>query len=166
MMKKRSNIILTLAAAACLALTGCDYIRSALDKPTSADLELLRAARERKAAETALPVGAAPADTLPSAVESELQATETADGTAAVDIPVTGGPYYVVMGSFMEEENAGKLQAQLAQKGLASEVIPIRKFTIVGVGGFDTAEAARRQIPALKAFSKSPQDLWVYRNNK
>lgn len=102
-MKKAIVPILVLV---CLTLGGCDFVRSSLGKPTSSDIEALRA---RKAA-----AEKAEADSIAAVkAEQERVAAELAAAEAAA-----AERWFAVVGAFRDAENADSLAAKLEANGV------------------------------------------------
>lgn len=138
---------------AALLLSGCDFFRSLLGKPTSEDIERMKTEAleqaRRKRAEDSL--ARAKADSLAFAQELEARKNRLK------------GRYQVVIGSFREHANADKMLAMLEQRGYTPQRIRfVNGFDAVAVAAFDGYRDALREMEALLEFEFTPEDIWVY----
>ena len=138
--------------------TACDRVRASLGKPTSADLALLRQAKEaREQAER---------DSL-EAVRAEaarLAAEQAARDSAAAAAPRR---YYAVAGAFKGEEGAKIYVDKLRESGFRTRVFDFKSgLKVVCVEGSDTLSAVRRDMASLKRLGIAPSDPWIYDTNK
>ena len=154
-------------------LTGCDFVRSALGRPTSADIEAKRQVileENRIAAEK----------------QSEADAAEkySRDSLAAVDFFVGKGTqmklrselpativsapefrYCIIAGAFGTPSNAEKLQSDLVGKGFNAEILIYRSgIRAVGVTPTDDIVELYDSYERLVGDNIIPTDAWILVN--
>lgn len=143
-----------LLAAAC----GCDRIRASLGKPTSADLEAIRAER---AAEHERAVK----DSIAAVEQARLQAAQAAADSAAASAVLKR--YYAVAGAFKEASGAKIYEDKLRENGFRVRTFDFRSgLKVVCVEGSDSLAAVRRDMAALKKLGIAPSDPWIYNTNQ
>ena len=154
--------------AAVLALCqGCDFIRSSLGKPTSADLAEMRKAKE--AAEQAA------RDSALAAVEREVQetaermatkvTTDSTASTAAAASPLK--KYYAVAGAFQQEAGAQHFIDKLQEKGFQVRTFDFKNgLKVVCIEGSDSLDDVRKDVAALREMKLSDSDPWIYNTNQ
>ncbi|MFA6677136.1 MAG: SPOR domain-containing protein [Bacteroidales bacterium] len=139
-------IVLTLA-------TGCDFFRSILGKPTSKDLEAMRAEQLKKeliikARKDSL-LKVAEADKAKSIVKVEENALE--DG------------YYVIMGSFKVKSNADRMLNMLKEHGYSPIRIKFKNgFDVISAVRCDTHHQAWVEMDKITQYKYAPEDIWIY----
>lgn len=114
-------------------LTGCDFFRSMLGKPTSKDIEALRVQQEarRKAADDSIAAA--------KAAQAQIKAAQEAE---KAELTPTFR-YYVILGSFKEFKNAKDFAELLTLKGFAPQQFEFENgFRAVGVCGTDNPAQA------------------------
>ena len=188
---------IALAILSITLLSGCDAIRSALGKPTSKDIAALRAQKSRMLRtgdSLAVEMGALPdlpdgageetagisADSTGSAA-AEAAADTTAlqrDTTAGQDEPaVTEEPeerpaglasgYYVVLGSFKNEDNAQYYYNSLSASGAEVHLVKMKNgFTAVMICHGSTYEESYSKMLDFYSDKKKPEDIWIYNTAK
>ena len=160
MMKRIVSFVLVLAGV--FALSGCDYIRASLGKPTSADLEVLRqekAAREQAAR-----------DSVAAALEEEVRETalrmaeKAAADSIAASVPKR---YYAVAGAFREAAGAQVYIDKLKDNGFAVRTFDFKSgLKVVCVEGSDDLSVVRGDMERLKSLKIAPSDPWIYNTTK
>ncbi len=164
-MDKRFLIVLTALA---LTVSGCDWVRSRLDMPTSQDIAKKKELIAQKEASDKARLAASDTSVQKKlASEGEVAETEApAAGKAAVNglnlTPQSSldKTYYIIVGAFKTDElvskslkdNAGILEAPFAFYGGG--------LKYVAIGGYETLDEARKAL--VKAHQKAP-DAWVYK---
>ena len=139
-----------------LGLSGCDLVRASLGKPTSADLQALRLAREAR--EQAV------RDSL-AAVEAERAALEAAK--AEEEAAATLKRYYAVAGAFQGETGARIFEEKLKENGFKVRTFDFKSgLKVVCVEGSDSLEVVRRDMAAIKKLKIAPSDPWVYNTSQ
>ncbi|MBQ0025313.1 MAG: SPOR domain-containing protein [Bacteroidales bacterium] len=140
---------------AAVMMTGCDFVRSVFNMPTSADLQALReakAAREKARADSIAAVEA----------ERERIAAEQAAAAAADSVASSLKAYYVVAGAFSSLENAEKLAATLKGKGYEVSGYKFNNgLNVVMVYGNDDLEKTYRDCSEFMDKNKGFQP-WIY----
>lgn len=160
-------------------LSGCDFLRSALGKPTSKDIEAARAARNAVVAPAPLEVAAdTVADTAseptPAGAVAKTAAPAGASGAAAkaapavATAPAASARYSVIVGSFKTPGNADKLAQRLAAEGekQISKFTLSNGFTVISVLDTDSFRAAKNKLNAVSAAGFLPADCWILDNSK
>lgn len=147
-------------------LSGCDFLRCALGKPTSKDIEAARAARTavvapapvEAEADTSAAKVVAPAD-VPAPASSE---------SAAKAAPAATARYSVIVGSFRKPVNADRLADRLAGAGEKeiSKFTLSNGFTVISVLDTDSFLAARNKLNAISATGLFPADCWILDKSK
>ena len=147
-----------LLAALLLVAPSCDQVRASLGKPTSADLEAIRAER---AAEHERAVK----DSLAAEEQARLQAAQAAADSAAASAVLKR--YYAVAGAFKEASGAKIYEDKLRENGFRVRTFDFRSgLKVVCVEGSDSLEAVRRDMTALKKLGIAPSDPWIYNTNQ
>lgn len=170
----------------CITLsTGCDAIRSALGKPTSKDLAALRLQKQQMQHNfdsLAIEMGAEPdcdtieavSDSLPAAVEEPVaEVTEeiSEEAPAAPEYEIADNElakgFYVVVGSFKNEDNARYLYNSLSASGNEAAMVRMKNgFTAVMICRGDSQEEAYRNMREFYGSDKHPEDIWIYNTDK
>ncbi len=173
-MKSFRRICLFIAAAAVSATlcSSCDFVRAALGRPTSADLETMRVKlaeiREQQRRDS---TAQALADSLAAAAaDSTAMAAEDPAGSMPVVILKEDltKQYHVIAGCFSTPEAAIKECSRIKAAGCTTALVfKLRtdRFAVSCFGGDTYQEAA----DAMAEFSVSeicPPDLWIYNTNK
>lgn len=185
--------IITLTALILALLTGCDAVRSALGKPTSkdiAELRLQKARMQRTGDSLAVEMGALPdsldnldmADTTHPAAETSGAVAEAApvNLTSQADVPreqaaeaeeapsegLASG-YYVVLGSFKNEDNAQYYYNSLSASGADVHLVKMKNgFTAVMICHGSTYDEAYSKMLEFYSDKKRPEDIWIYNTAK
>ena len=149
---------LLLAVAVVFLSTGCDLVRASLGKPTSADLALLRQAREAREQAVRDSIAAAEAERI------RLEAEQAA--AAAAEAAVVRR-YYAVAGAFKEDSGAQLYEDKLRENGFKVRTFDFKSgLKVVCVDGNDTLAVVLRDMAALKKLGIAPSDPWVYNTNQ
>ncbi|MDD2294113.1 MAG: SPOR domain-containing protein [Bacteroidales bacterium] len=162
--------ILTILLLSVMMLSGCDFFRSLLGKPTSEDIALLRAEKEREIAQerdSLAKIQAAQVDSAavqPQAPQKpEVQAPQK-PGTITV---THSNPhrYYVVVGAFQDQNNAAKYSERLKKDNMEVTNFKFKNgYNVVAVGGFETIAEANSLMNKVAERDDCP-DPWVYDAN-
>ena len=187
--------IIALAALLVAFLTGCDAVRSALGKPTSkdiAELRLQKARMQRTGDSLAVEMGALPdsldnvalagADTTHQAAAASEAVAETAPvnltsqaeipqehAAEAEETPSAGlaSGYYVVLGSFKNEDNAQYYYNSLSASGADVHLVKMKNgFTAVMICHGSTYDEAYSKMLEFYSDKKRPEDIWIYNTAK
>lgn len=144
--------IITVALSAVLLTSGCDFCRSLVGKPTSAQLEALKTEKEARDKAVRDSIAAARA-------EAERIAAEEAAQAAAKQYK----RYYVIVGSFMQPDNAIGMRTQMEKLGYEMTEFTFKNgFKAVGLFGTDSVREAYDKMNSLFSVECTPYDLWVY----
>lgn len=174
-MKHRIIVFCTLLMAACL-MCGCDMFRALAGRPTSKDLEEMRAELAyREAAEFARQ---------DSLKKVEARQKDSLAAVAALDsLRMMGGllrspsrlggfsstspahKYYVVLGSFKDKSNVERLVSRLNESGFTAESISFKTgMTSVGACPSDNPAEFLSLLRQIKADPVFPKDYWILVN--
>ena len=139
-------------------VSGCDWIRASLGKPTSADLAAIRQAKEAREQAVRDSIVAAKAE------QERIAAEEAAAAAAAAAVPKR---YYAVAGAFKEAVGAQIFEEKLRENGFRVRTFDFKSgLKVVCVNGSDSLEVVRRDLAALKKLGIAPTDPWIYNTNQ
>lgn len=164
----------------CLLLVcGCDAFRSLAGRPTSADIEQMRATLEAREAyelwrqDSLAKARARLEDSL--AALAQLDSLKLEKGIVK-DLSVFRGlsstmqlenRYYVVLGSFKEVRNAEKYRDTIKEAGFEAVVIRFKNgFNSVGVCPTDSPRALLDSMDKLRQEAFCPKDFWILENGQ
>lgn len=172
---KRSFILL----AVCLvAVTGCDFLRKAAGRPTSADLE---AKRERIQQVEQLKAQQRQ-DSIRREQEREAERLATLEAHLLDSLSHAQGPvispsrlggleseltnrYYIIVGAFRSLPNAQKKMASCAAAGYVSTIITFRTgLNAVAVCPSDNLPYTVKMIDELRRGGICPDEGWILAN--
>lgn len=143
-----------------LLLQSCDFFRSVLGKPTSADLQVIQAAMDEKEAVAESSV----ADSIEQVkdVAEEKSTVAVKELTGAVSAPQSGYRYYVVAGSFKVPSNAESFAGVVEKNGLTAEKIDLGNgFTAVSIFGTNSISEAFYFANDAQKYDFVPMDPWI-----
>lgn len=152
---KAFRLVSTLLVAMML-VTGCDFFRSLVGKPTSKDLERMKQeaveqARKQRELDSVNRVKALELEKAKAAAEQKSLLDESA------------GRYHVILGSFKVEGNAGKMYALLEKNGYTPRVIKFNNgFEVVSVAAYNNYHDALRDMNEIMEYEFCPEDVWIY----
>ena len=151
----QTGIVTLCLAVLTMTATGCDLIRASLGKPTSADLAVLRAAREAR--EQAV------RDSIVAAEEEKARLLiEEAAAKAAAEAAVVKR-YYAVAGAFRGTDGAQIFIEKLEENGLKVKTFDFKSgLKVVCLEGSDDMDDIRRDLATLKRLHLAPTDPWIY----
>lgn len=159
-MCKQTIRISMLLTAVVFLLSGCDFFRSLVGKPTSEELEVLRLEAAAKA-ERQRHVE----DSLKAVAMAEEQALEQDSASAPALEPVKDNDprYHVIIGSFKEPGNAERFIALLKSKGYTPKSLKFRNgFDAISIFSSDNYYKARQIMEDTVEFDFCPEDIWIY----
>lgn len=175
-MKNRYIVFIALIMCS-LLVCGCDAFRSLAGRPTSADIEQMRATLEAREAyeiwrqdslakakaylEDSL-AALAQLDTLKreKGIVKDLSVFRGLSSTMQLD-----NRYYVVLGSFKEARNAEKYRDTIMEAGFDAVVIRFKNgFNSVGVCPTDNPRTLLDSMEKLRQESFCPKDFWILVN--
>ena len=181
---------------AALTLTGCDFMRKMTGRPTSEEVEQMKAEIERvellKQEEARL---RAVIDSLTAVQQVALDSAACAADSAAVDTvqievveqvavqkaepkvvyadnyayltPHLENRFYIIIGAFQTYANAKALMDKAAMFGYSPVLIGCKDGLIgVGVCPVDEYEDALRALQILRREEFCPKDSWIYTNRR
>ncbi len=152
---KAFRLVSTLLVAMML-VTGCDFFRSLVGKPTSKDLERMKQeaveqARKQRELDSVNRVKALELEKAKAAAEQESKLDESA------------GRYHVILGSFKVEGNADKMYALLEKNGYTPRVIKFNNgFEVVSVAAYNNYHDALKAMNDVMEYEFCPEDVWIY----
>ncbi|MBO4558217.1 MAG: SPOR domain-containing protein [Bacteroidales bacterium] len=175
-MKVARLIAIALVCIACLS--GCDAIRTALGKPTSKDIAALRAQRQQM--QHTGDSLAVEMDALPDSVDAAVEPAEMPPESEPAVQPAVEEPqeneeapaglaegYYVVLGSFKNEDNAQYYYNSLSASGAEVHLVKMKNgFTAVMICHGSTYEESYRKMLDFYSDKKKPEDIWIYNTAK
>jgi len=147
-----------LILAVSFTMSGCDFFRSMVGRPTSAELDAIRLEAAAKAERQ-------------RQVEDSLKAVAVAAGQtekpASVEAlePVTDSDrrYHVVLGSFKMPGNAEKFIEFLKEKGYTPKRIRFRNgYDVISAYGDDDFYRAVKVMKETIEYDFCPEDVWIY----
>lgn len=143
--------IFSIIAVSALLLTGCDFVRGLLGKPTSKDIEALK--MEQAARDKAVQ------DSIKAAKEEQEKVAQM-----LADSQEAKAKYYVILGSFLEYANANSFADRLQKLGYEPVKIDFKNgFRAVGVCGTDNLDEAYASMRKFIEKDFTPYDEpWVY----
>lgn len=171
-MKCKCLIISSLLISSAL-LTGCDFVRSALGRPTSADIEAKRqvileenrlAAEEKAKAEAAEKYSRDSLAALDSfagrGTQMKLRSALPATIVSAHELR-----YCIIAGAFGTPSNAEKLQSDLEEKGFKAGILVYKSgIRAVGVTPTDDIVELYNSYDRLVGENIIPADAWILVN--
>jgi len=155
-MKTMRTSLLILAVA--FMVSGCDFFRSMVGRPTSAELDALRLEAAAKAERQ-------------RQVEDSLKAVEMAavqtEKPAPVETlePVTDSDqrYQVVLGSFKVPENAERFIDFLKENGYTPKCLKFRNgYKVISAYRSDDFYQAVKVMKETLEYDFCPEDVWIY----
>lgn len=167
---KKALVILVFVFTVTL-VTGCDFLRSIIGRPTSDQIEAKRAIVEK--AEGARQ---AVIDSLKSIQQkSEADSLAVLDSLAGLNSTILegrqvsddvksalGNRYYIIIGSFYTKENADRLCATAKGKGYDAKLINYKNgFTAVALNPSDRLVDVYESLVKIKQEKFCPEDVWI-----
>ena len=166
-------LIISLLLVCSALLTGCDFVRSALGRPTSADIDAKRqlileenrvAAEEKAKAEAAEKYSRDSLAALNSFADKGIQMKLRSELPATI-VSAPELRYYIIAGAFGTPSNAEKLQSNLVEKGFNSEILVYRSgIRAVGVTPTDDIVELYGSYDRLVGEKIIPADAWILVN--
>lgn len=166
-------LIISLLLISSALLTGCDFVRSALGRPTSADIEAKRqvileenrlAAEEKAKAEAAEKYSR---DSL-AALDSFAGRGTQMKLRSALPATIVSTPelrYCIIAGAFGTPSNAEKLQSDLEEKGFKAGILVYKSgIRAVGVTPTDDIVELYNSYDRLVGENIIPADAWILVN--
>ncbi len=142
-------------------LTGCDFFRSLVGKPTSKDIERMKqeaAEKARKQREL---------DSINRAKAIELENARRLEAANAGLLDESEGRFHVVIGSFKLEGNASNFLERLEKDGYTPRKFKFNNgFDVVSAGVYDNYREARKAMYDILEYEKCPEDVWIYDINQ
>lgn len=152
--------LISILLVALMTVTGCDFFRSIVGKPTSKDLERMKQeALEQSRKQREL-------DSINRAKALELEKAKAAAEQANL-LDESAGRFHVIIGSFKVDGNAGKMCAMLEKNGYTPKIIKFNNgFDVVSVAAYNDYGQALKTMEDIKEFQFCPEDVWVYDINQ
>ena len=156
---KAFRLISTLMVALML-VTGCDFFRSLVGKPTSKELEQMK----REAVEQARKQRQL--DSINKAKALALEQAKAAEENKNL-LDESAGRYHVILGSFKVDGNAEKMYALLEKNGYTPKVIKFNNgFDVVSVAAYNNYRDALKAMEDIMEYPFCPEDVWIYDINQ
>lgn len=129
-----------------LSLSSCDLVRSRLGMPTSVQITEMKKEQIRQ--------------------KEEEQQRQISDSIALVEakrLPEMHR-FHIIVGSFLMEDNATRMMAQLAGSGFKPVKMRFRNgFSVVSAASYDDYSEAYKFMSHLSGLvSFAPYDMWIY----
>jgi len=151
---------LLLVVAVTFSTTGCDFIRSSLGKPTSADLAVLRMERDAREQAVRDSVAAVEAERARLEAEAAAEASKVAEAASIKR-------YYAVAGAFKEASGAQAYIDKLQENGYKVRTFDFKSgLKVVCLEGSDSLSVVRKDVAELKARKLFPGEPWIYNTNQ
>lgn len=137
-------------------LTGCDFFRSLIGKPTSKDIERMRIEAEAQAKKQKQLDSINAANALAEA--QRLEELANSDQVNEAD-----GRFLVILGSFKVDGNAEKMYSLLESKGYTPKKLKFKNgFDVVSAFASDNYREAYNEMQKMMEMEYCPDDIWVY----
>lgn len=166
-------LTISLLLLSSVMLAGCDFVRSALGRPTSADIEAKRqvilednriAAEEKAKAEAAEKYSRDSLAAVNSFAGRETQMKLRSELPATI-VSAPELRYCIIAGAFGTPSNAEKLQSDLAGRGFNAEILIYRSgIRAVGVTPTDDIVELYDSYDRLVGEKIIPADAWILVN--
>lgn len=174
---KNKILVISAFLLTVLSMCGCDLFRSMAGRPTSSEIDDMRAAliarveseqarldsleRVRREAEEAARIAAA-TDSL-EAMKGMLRKPSSLGGLASGMEP--SSKYYIIVGSYLDKANARKYGEKLTNDGYPAEAVSFRNgFTAVGVCPTDDPSELLASLRNVRKERFCPREVWVLVN--
>jgi hypothetical protein len=174
---KNKFLVISLLLLTVLVAGGCDMFRALAGRPTSEDLDAMRAElvarkaaevarqdsldRVRHEAEEAARIAAA-LDTLQS-MKGLLRSPARFAGLASGSEPTA--KYSIVIGSYRDRANAQKYSEKLSGEGYPAEAVSLRNgYTVVGVCPTDDPSELLASLRKVRKERFCPKEYWILVN--
>lgn len=145
---------------AAMTLTGCDFVRSLVGKPTTAELEQMRIEAQKKAEREKFV-----ADSIKAAQEAARQAALAEQELPAVKD--TDPRFHVIVGCFKVQDNAVNYRELLTSKGFSPKKIVFKNgYDAVSLIQEDTWWKAQVAMEKFMDSPLCPDDVWIYDMNQ
>ena len=175
---KNKILVISAFLTVVLVCAGCDMFRTLAGRPTSSDIAAMRGvieareaaekarqdSLERAAREAAAAAArrAAALDTL-SAMKGYLRKPASLGGLSADSGP--SGVYSIVIGSYLDRNNAVKYSEKLTEDGFPAEAVRFRNgFTAVCVCPTDDPAEIVSSLRRVRREKFCPREVWILVN--
>ncbi len=140
-----------------MLLTGCDFVRSIVGKPTSKDIEKMKlevAEQQRLKKQQ---------DSIAKAQALQLEQEKAAAAARKYLLDESAGKFHVIMGSYRVPENARGMFAMLEKNGYTPRYVLFNNgFSAVSIAGYDNYQEALKAMYEAMELPYCPEDVWVY----
>lgn len=156
-MKRFKLVSVIVIAATLFTVTGCDFFRSLVGKPTSKDIERMKieAAEQQRLKKQQ--------DSIVKAQAVQLEQEKAAAAAKKYLLDESAGKFHVIMGSYRIPENAQKMFATLEKNGYAPRYVLFSNgFSAVSIAGYDNYHDALKAMRDAMELPYCPEDVWVY----
>jgi len=152
--------IIIMVAALALSLSSCDFFRSLVGKPTSAELEKMKIEAQAKARRDKFV-----ADSIKAAQEAAREAAPVEEELPQVE---DDDPrYHIIIGCFKVQDNANNLREVLTRNGLNPKRIIFKNgYDAVSIIQSDDWSQIYNQLKDFRNSPYCPEDVWIYDMNE
>lgn len=167
----RKALIILVFAFAVTLVTGCDFLRSIIGRPTSEQIEAKRAVIEKAESARQAVIDSLKSIQQKSAADSlavldslaKLNGTILEGRQVSEDVKKSlGNRYFIIIGSFYTKENADRLCATARSRGYNATLINYKNgFTAVGLNPSDTLMDVYESLVNIKKEDFCPADVWI-----
>lgn len=156
---RRTTAFLVLVAVLS-AITGCDFLRSVVGRPTSDDIRAKQAALLAIRADS-IDVNADSVAAMQTIEEQHIKLAPPSHSGALVPED-TGKNYFVMVGTFSRKSNAEQLLVLCREAGYSPALIPYSNgYTAVAAHSCVTLKEALSALEDLKTRPFCPADAWI-----
>ena len=146
--------IASVLALVVMLVSGCDFFRAMVGKPTSEDMERMRIQKEKQARKER------EQDSLAKVQQMLL---EQQRAQALENSLSNTGRYHIVLGSFKVADNAQKMNEEIVRRGYTPRIITFNNgFEVVSVAHYDNYFKALKEMEKIQEWDICPEDIWIY----
>lgn len=146
--------IASVLALVVMLVSGCDFFRAMVGKPTSEDMERMRIQKEEQARKER------EQDSLAKVQQMLL---EQQRAQALENSLSNTGRYNIVLGSFKVADNAQKMNEEIVRRGYTPRIITFNNgFEVVSVAHYDNYFKALKEMEKIQEWDICPEDIWIY----
>lgn len=170
---KISAYLMTVLIVA-VSVSGCDFFRSIAGRPTSAEIEIKRQMIAAQQAEHQAMI-----DSVRKVEKQIADSLALIDSLQKKDVTVLnpsklGGlyteelnrRYYIIVGSFMDKNNAQRKLTEMKNKGHMAEIISFKNgYTAVGICPTDKKAMISDSLARLLSVGAIDKQSWILENN-
>lgn len=173
---KKSILIAVILLSVATLTTGCDFLRKLAGRPTAAELEAKaeaietrRMEREKAIADSIETVRKHEADSVAAMDSLAKEGTRLmgATGYGGLALSNLDAKYYIIVGAFVNIDNARRCVDTFAQSGYPGEIIAFKNgYNAVGVCKTDDISRAYESLKELRRQDFCPPQVWILTNQQ